>query len=87
MGEDASTAATAAATPPEPVLTVGPLTIAPARHEVSMHDRPVDCNARGHLMGGPRPAPGWLCQFPRESFRSDFGSHSGAGIVINVSDF
>jgi hypothetical protein len=28
-----------------------------------------------------------LCQFQRESFRSDFGSHSGAGIVINVSDF
>ncbi|ATL86354.1 hypothetical protein SMALA_6126 [Streptomyces malaysiensis subsp. malaysiensis] len=66
MGEDTSTAATAAATPPEPVLTVGPLTIAPARHEVSMHGRPVDCNARGHLLregtswAGPGPRPGVL---------------------------
>ncbi|MFD8338940.1 AAA family ATPase [Streptomyces solisilvae] len=54
-------------------------------------------NAHRILRGlPPLPAPGvfgchplenWLCQFPRESFRSDFGSHSGAGIVINVSDF
>ncbi|GLV74478.1 DNA-binding response regulator [Streptomyces hygroscopicus subsp. hygroscopicus] len=35
--------ATTAAAGTEPVLTVGPLTVDPARHEVSMHGRPVDC--------------------------------------------
>ncbi|MEU1799514.1 response regulator transcription factor [Streptomyces sp. NPDC019937] len=35
--------AVTAATGTEPVLTVGPLTVDPARYEVSMHGRPVDC--------------------------------------------
>ncbi|MFE5120474.1 response regulator transcription factor [Streptomyces sp. NPDC056669] len=62
----ATTATTAAATPPEPVLTVGPLTIAPARHEVSMHGRPVDCTpGEFRLLEMLAASPGHVFTRPR----------------------